>query len=223
MSNTLSLYLGDPQLRPILVQLNSRGAIVFMHPTTPCPAQHASSPDWDQTPPSKRYALSSPLASAYRAPLFEFFFDGPRTLLDMLMTGTAVRFKSIRWIASHCCEVLPSLIDRVILFSHLEPLTITRDPIPVSEAQIREIFSKQIWYDLAGNPVPNQVDSVLKFTGKERLLFGSDMPWTPFAGAGQGVKNMERALPDCVGEEWVDKIFRGNAEQLLSKSTRPKL
>ena len=211
LSNTSGFYLGDPYLRPILAELDSRNAVVFVHPTTACCRANSEDSSAAESP-----AYSSPLASAYPDPIFEYFFDSGRSILDLIMTGTACRFSQIRWIITHCGGVLPSLLDRIIQVAGLRsPLASRRDPLPVSEAQIRETIAEQFWFDLAGNPIPNQVDAILKFTRKQHLLFGIDVPWMPFEAAGEVVQRMERDLPGCVGREHSDLIFRGNAEQLM--------
>ena len=86
----------------------------------------------------------------------------------------------------------------------------------VTEQQIIEALRKQFWFDLAGNSVPNQVDALLKFTGKEQLLFGSDVPWTRFEAAGKMVEIVQRELPACVGRENLEMVYRANAKRLLS-------
>ena len=211
-SNNAGIYLGDPVLRPVLAGLNARNAIVFLHPISPhCGASRGCHD------PTAAYLESSPLASVYRAPIFEYFFDSARSVLDLIMSGTACRFENVRWIISHCGGVLPSLIDRVFLFMRFgQPFTTSRDSIPVTEQQIREVLARQFWFDLAGNPVPNLIDGLLKFTGKERLLFGTDVPWTPFQVAGGIVTHMEQELPRCVGEGSLEMVYCDSAEKLLS-------
>lgn len=76
-----------------------------------------------------------------------------------------------------------------------------------------------MWYDLAGDPVPNQVSSLLKFTGKERLVFGSDVPWTPFEATKALVAKIERDLVDCVGPDAVESVWMGTAQGLLSRTS----
>ena len=213
LSNTSGLYLGDPILRPILADLDARKAVVFVHPTSPC--QHGNG--GASCSATERYVNSAPLAALYRAPLFEFFFDSGRSVLDLLMSGSACRFPHIRWILTHCGGVLPPLVDRIILVLRLgQGFTTDRDGTMVTEQQIMEALRKQFWFDLAGNPVPNQVDALLKFTGKEQLLFGSDVPWTPFEAAGRMVEIVQRKLPACVGRENLEMVYRANAERLLS-------
>ena len=48
---------------------------------------------------------------------------------------------------------------------------------------------------------------MLKFTGKERLLFGSDMPWTPLGVTKGLVGRIERDLSACVGSEALGLIW----------------
>ena len=211
LSNTLGVYLGDPALRPVLAELDRRRAVVFVHPSIPCAHDHAQ-----LASPAKQYEASSPLATVYRGPLIEFFFDTTRSILDLLVSGTAARFPNIRWIVCHCGAALPSLLDRMFLVLKLgQPHTQTRDALPVTEEGLKKTLREQLWFDLAGDPVPNQVEALLKFVGKDRLLYGSDVPWTPWGAAGALGKGIERDLPGCVGEEWVDRVYSGNAESLL--------
>ena len=215
LSNTSGLYLGDPILRPILADLDARKALVFVHPTSPC--QHRNG--GVSCSATERYANSAPLAALYRAPLFEFFFDSGRSVLDLLMSGSACRFPHIRWILTHCGGVLPSLVDRTILVLRLgQGFTTDRDGITVTEQQIVEALRKQFWFDLAGNPVPNQMDALLRITGKEQLLFGSDVPWTPFEAAGKLVEIVQQELPACVGR----KIWTWYIERTLSDCCLPE-
>lgn len=212
LSNSSGYYLGDLHLKPVLEALDSRNAIVFTHPTSPC--LHGSH---NQQSAEATYPNSAPLAPVYDAPMFEFLFDSARSDLDLLLSGTASRFDKIRWIITHCGGVLPSLLDRMFLFVNLgPPFDSYRDPGLITEEQIRKALAGQFWFDLAGNSVPNMVEALLKFTGKERLLFGTDVPWTPFEGAGKMIRQQERRLPGCVGEEFLDMVYWGNAEKLLS-------
>lgn len=124
LSNTEAVYLGDPKLRPLMEELDSRNAVVFVHPTvSPCcfhqsgnsvVAGPATSEGQEMHKSSmEQYSASSPLAGVYRAPLFEFFFDSARTFLDIINSGTFLRYPRIRWVVSHCGGVLPSLLDRM--------------------------------------------------------------------------------------------------------------
>ena len=113
LSNRAGVYLGDPRLRPVLAELDRRKALVFVHPTVVCCQHMQSHSDGQGMSPAEQYANSSPLATVYRAPLFEFFFDSARSVLDLIISGTILRFPRVRWIVSHCGNVLPSLLDRM--------------------------------------------------------------------------------------------------------------
>ena len=216
LSNFQGVYIGDPILRPVLTALNSQNALIFIHPTAPCAAtccrQHA------HQSPADRYASSAPLATTYPAPLAEYFFDSGRTTLDLLISGTVSRFPRIRWIVSHCGGVLPMLLDRVFLCVELGLETTwveRRDGLQLTKDEMQKVVQEQFWYDLAGSSVPNQVEALLKFVGKERLLFGSDVPWTPFEASAQMIKGLQEALPKVLGKDNLDDVYWGNAEKLL--------
>lgn len=212
-SNSEGAYLGDPIIRRVLDVLDNHSALVFMHPTSPC--RYSAIPS--QETPDEAYAASAPLATHYSAPTFEFFFDSARSIIDLLATGQILRFPRIRWIVSHCGGVLPLLIDRLILVTGLpHPVAVARDTIPIDEDKIRNTFKESFWFDLAGRPLPHQVGAMLNHTGKDRLLFGSDVPWTPWELAKDLTKQVDQGLAAAVGAENVDAVYRGTAEKLLS-------
>ena len=47
---------------------------------------------------------------------------------------------------------------------------------------------------------------------EERVVFGNDIPWTPFGVTKGLVGTVERDLPGVIGEEWVGRVFWGDAE-----------
>ena len=95
--------------------------------------------------------------------------------------------------------------------------TTTRDPLDVTEEQLKAVIEEQMWFDLAGDPVPNQIDALLKFTTKDRLVFGSDVPWTPFEVTKSLVARIERDLPECIGIDAVDDVWEGTAKKLFGR------
>ena len=59
-------------------------------------------------------------------------------------------------------------------------------PFPSSEGSIEmmkpvdmEAGMKQLYYDLAGDPMPEAMDMLLKITDERHLLYGSDFPYVP--------------------------------------------
>ena len=40
----------------------------------------------------------------------------------------------------------------------------------------------RLWFDIAGTPFPNDVPALVKAFGADRVLYGSDLCWTPGRG-----------------------------------------
>jgi 6-methylsalicylate decarboxylase len=89
-------YLGHPDNEPLWTELDGRGAVVFVHPTSP-PGVEA-------------------LTGGRPAPMLEFLFDTARAFADLAFAGVPGRFPGIRWIVPHGGGVLPLLVDRMQLF-----------------------------------------------------------------------------------------------------------
>jgi 6-methylsalicylate decarboxylase len=144
-------YLGDPALEPLFEVLNRRGARVFIHPTSPlC---------WEQTSFGRTRAM------------IEFLFDTSRAVVNMVLNGVIARYPNIEVIVPHAGAALPVIADRVAAFAFiLEDL----DP---SADVYRDLARLQ--YDLAGFPLPRQLDAILSLTTAEHLHYGSDYPFTP--------------------------------------------
>jgi predicted TIM-barrel fold metal-dependent hydrolase len=71
MTNYDGVYLGDRRLEPVMEELNRRGAVVALHPTSP--------------PRSEAVALGRP------SPLIEFIFDTTRAVPGLLAIASAER------------------------------------------------------------------------------------------------------------------------------------
>jgi predicted TIM-barrel fold metal-dependent hydrolase len=142
-------YLGDPALDPIFEELDRRRARVFIHPTSP--------PCWQHT------SLGRP------RPMIEFLFDTTRAVTNLVLNGTIARHPGIEVIVPHAGAALPSIADRVAAFALLAPdadVDVTRD-------------LARLHYDLAGFPLPRQLDALLALTSVDQLHYGSDYPFTP--------------------------------------------
>lgn len=148
LTNYHGRYLSDPVLAPVLAELDARGSVVTLHPTSP--------PGWEST------ALNRP------RPMIEFPFDTTRCVVDLALSGTLARYPRIRWIIPHAGAVLPTLAQRVTVMS-----LVTGEPTDFSSALCG------LYYDLAGMPLPVALGGLLAVTTPDRLLYGSDYPFTP--------------------------------------------
>jgi predicted TIM-barrel fold metal-dependent hydrolase len=183
LTNVGGTYLGDPSREPIFRELNRRKARVFVHPTSPA--------CWEQT------SLGRP------RPMLEFFFDTTRAVVDLVLGGTIARHTDIELIIPHAGATLPMIVDRVAVFSRLLEVEASVDVL-------RDIA--RLHYDLAGFPVPRQLDALLTITTLEHLHYGSDYPFTPEFAAAMAAERLE-AAGDAPGA--LIEALRTNTERLF--------
>ena len=181
LTNYAGTYAGDASFEPVFHELNRRRARVFVHPTSPA--------CWQQT------ALGRP------RPMLEFFFDTTRAVVDLDLNGTIARHSDIEFIIPHAGATLPMIVDRVAIFARL----LAVDP---SVDVLRDVA--RLHYDLAGFPVPRQLDALVTMTTLAHLHYGSDYPFTPeFAVA------MAAELLDGVDDGSLVQALRTNTERLF--------
>lgn len=96
LSNAGGRYPGDASLDPLFDDLDRRGALVLVHPTSP---PHVGS-----------------VALGHPAPMVEFLFDSARAAVDLVFADRIRRHPGIRWVFTHGGGVVPLLTDRVDTF-----------------------------------------------------------------------------------------------------------
>lgn len=188
-TNHHGVYLGDPRFEPLWEELDRRGALVFVHPTSPPHADDVS--------------LGRP------RPMLEFLFDTARTASDLLLRGVFTRFPRIRWVLTHGGGALPLLADRIDMFS-----AVFRDGSNDAPSALEELG--RVWYDMAGTPFPRQIPALDAAFGTERLLYGSDYCWTPAEGALVQVGSVDAAAQPSATDTWRDLTTR-NAHRLFAE------
>lgn len=189
MSNADGLYMGDRRLDPLFELLDARGVTVFVHPTSPlC---------WEHT------ALDRP------RPLLEFFFDTTRAIVNYLLTGGPQRFPRVRVIVPHAGAAVPMLFDRVVSFVERGAT-----PADVDAHQVRESLGC-LWFDLAGVAAAQQSHAILRLAGRERLLYGSDYPFTSAPQVARAFDDL--AHSSALSAEEFGSRLRSNALQLFPR------
>lgn len=183
LTNVGGTYLGDPSWEPVFRELNRRRARVFIHPTSPACWQHTS--------------LGRP------RPMLEFLFDTTRTVVDLVLNGTVARHTDIEFIIPHAGATLPMIVDRVSVFSRLLEVDAAVDVL-------RDIA--RLHYDLAGFPLPRQLDALLTITTLEHLHYGSDYPFTPEFAVVMAAERLE-AAGDTPGS--LTEALRANTRRLF--------
>jgi 6-methylsalicylate decarboxylase len=155
LTNIGGTYLGHHTFEPVFRELDQRKARVFIHPTSP--------PCWEHT------SLGRP------RPMLEFLFDTTRAVVDLVLNGTVATHPGIEFVIPHGGATLPMIADRVSVFSML---------LGVDPAVDVLHDLGRLHYDLAGFPLPRQLDALLTLTTVDHLHYGSDYPFTPeFAAA----------------------------------------
>lgn len=197
-TNKHGVYLGDKKLDTVFEELNRRHATVFIHPTTPCmPDGHTAAVPVTLFPRST----------------YEFFFDTCRTLINLFATGTVSRCPNITFIIPHLGGASPPLFDR---FSRVAPILGLPGIDPqLSPDFVRERLNSQFYFDTAGWPFPAQVHGLLQYVTPERILYGSDFPFTPLRAVIACSENHDEYMPEVFKKEDVEKVCRGNARRLL--------
>jgi 6-methylsalicylate decarboxylase len=206
-TNHHGTYLGDSALDPVFDELNRRHAKVFIHPTTPC---MQSCHGYGPTP--------AVTLTKFPNPMFEFMFDSARAVINLFYSGTVARCPNITFIIPHAGGVLPPMIERFTSFA-----SIIGEDKSLTSKVIKDTFAKQFYFDLAGFPFPDQIWGLLRYTGTDRILYGSDYPYTPDGV----VTNLARVMDTEMGRIWNEEerraILVGNAEKLLGIGATRKI
>lgn len=206
-TNYHGTYLGDSSLDPVFDELNRRHAKVFIHPTSPCTKTcHGHGP-------TRAVALTE-----YPNPMFEFLFDSTRAVVNLFLSGTIARCPNITFIIPHAGGTITSVIERFTIFS-----SVLGGSSILSSQDVRDAFAKQFYFDLAGLPFPGQIPALLEYAGKDRLLYGSDFPFTPRPA----VNMLGSKMADGMGKIWtkeeIEEVLVGNARRLLNSKHGSKL
>lgn len=193
LTNYGGVYLGDPRLDPLFSVLEERHTVVFVHPTSP--------------------ACSDEVSLGRPRPMLEFFFDTTRAVANYLLHGGPQRFPSVEVVVPHAGAALPVLFDRVAGFVARGATAsgVTADDV---HAGLR-----RLWFDLAGHAAHQQSHAIRRLAGVERLLYGSDFPFTPPPVVARALEELRGASALTADE--VATQLRRNALGLLPRFGEP--
>ena len=154
-SHSNGVYLGDERLDPIFDALNEKNSLVIIHPS---PAQSL---------PRTGVVTGKVMA------LFEYPADTTRAVLNMLANGTLEKFPRLKVVVPHCGSFLPYMKQRAgAMFQMLASMNLM-EPVDFA-ASVGKLF-----FDTAGDPMPEQFDMLLKITSLDKIIFGTDYPYVP--------------------------------------------
>ena len=198
-TNHHGTYLGDSSLDKVFDELNRRHSKVFVHPTTPCMRScHSHGP----TPAA--------ILTQFPNPMFEFMFESARAVINLFLSGTIARCPNITFIIPHAGGALPPMIERFTSFA-----AIIGGDLSLTSSVVKDTFAKQFYFDLAGFPFPDQIWGLLRYVGPDRILYGSDCPFTP----DEAVLKLAEVMTVEMGKIWSKEermaVLVGNARRLL--------
>ncbi|MCX2728299.1 amidohydrolase family protein [Thermomicrobium sp. 4228-Ro] len=176
LTNTGTMYLGDPRLEPLFAVLDSRGCYVFVHPTMPVyPGPLPGVPPW----------------------VLEFPFETTRAIVSLLFSGIFERYGAIRWQFAHLGGTVPFLAYRIASVRQREPSLaghLRRDPVET----LRSLF-----YDTALSNYTAVLEATFRLLPAERIVFGTDWPYAALPDGPDPAPELDRwphARPAIEGE-----------------------
>ena len=215
MTNYHGIYLGDPAFDRVFEKLNELGATVFIHPTKPC-VRHGEGMN-------AQIVDATPLGEQYPVPVFEFFFDTARAVINLFSSGTVDRCPNITFIIPHSGGALPPLLTRFLQFS-----TVVPGGRALDVDKVREQLDKQFYFDLAGFVFDGESGGQGQLKAfvdgfdisHERLLYGSDFPFTQTKFVEMLANRMKDGLEHLYSARQRNAIYEENARRLLEKKGR---
>lgn len=189
LSNSLGVYPGCPETEPVFAELGRRKAVVILHPTRP------------QSFPDKTLSSAT-------IPLFEFHVETCRAVINLILSGTIRRYPGIRFIVPHCGAVIIPLLERVdrqfnvyrSMHEDVPPVDVMKD-------------AATLYFDIAGDPLPRQLDTLLTFADPGHILYGTDYPWKPADSAKRNLTELAEKFADGL---FAELLFHKNAQALFS-------
>ena len=188
------LWLGDESFWPIYEKLDSRNAVIFVHPNDA--------------------ACCAPTSMTYmRAMMDGSWIEWPmntaRTILSLMVSGTLRKYPNIRFIFCHGGGVMPLLATRIANFSawqHVGPqglATLFPDGVETELARLH--------FETAQACFQPNFDALRTLVPDSQILYGNDYPFFPLAhGAAQfHALNLPPTTAHAIG--------RGNAGQLMPR------
>jgi predicted TIM-barrel fold metal-dependent hydrolase len=178
-------WLGDPAFDPVMAELNRRQAVVFVHPEAPLCCRG--------------------LLPGVHEHVLEYGFDTTRAITRILFSGTALRYRGIRWIFCHGGGTTPFLAERLVRAPALNKSLAQYVPDGVM-AELQRFH-----YDVAQVAHPMALAALTRLVPISQILWGTDFPFCFGTEYVQGLAEFGFSTED------LRKIERENALRLLPR------
>jgi predicted TIM-barrel fold metal-dependent hydrolase len=184
-------WLGDTTFVPVFEELNRRSAVVYVHPTDA--------------------ACCPNLVPGIPPQMLEYPMDTTRTIVSLVVGGTANLTPQARYVFSHGGGTLTGVAGR-ILGAEAGADRLAKAP----EANSRLHHLRRFYYDVAGATNPVNMQALKTLVSTSQILFGTDTPFFDGAGTIAGLRNSGLTA----GE--IRAIERENALALLPQYAAPR-
>jgi predicted TIM-barrel fold metal-dependent hydrolase len=144
-------WLGHPDFKPVMDELNRRKAIVYVHPLAP--------------------QCCGSLMPYVPAPFIEYPQETNRAVVSLLLSTTFTRTRDIRWIFSHAGGAVPMLAGRINSLAKIQKTNADSLPDGI------DFELKRLHYETANAAYAPNMAALLKYVPVSQVLFGTDYPY----------------------------------------------
>lgn len=191
-------YLGHADFREIWDYLDSRRAVVFVHPTHPVDTTLVN--------------------SSLPQPMIDYTHETTRTAVDLITSGTLRAHPNVKIILSHAGGTLPYLAMRPAV---MLPYILHPDEAIEGEdyaSKVEHSFmedARRFYFDTALSTAPLTLGLLKQFALPDHVLFGSDFPYAPKPG----ISKMNKMLDEYGEDEqsFVQSVHLNAALQLFPR------
>ncbi len=193
-TNVAGQYLGTPELDTLFSVLNSRKAVVILHPHRPEPV-------------NRQVMQQTPLA------MQEYLSETTRAVANLFSRNVLARYPNVKIVIPHCGAYLPLAVPR------MKSLTAVMQANKLVGEIDWQANLNSLYFDLAGAHSPEVIRMMLTITTPEHILYGSDYPYVAPQVLTAGLERMKKYLteePDLAA--YKDMFLYQNAERLFGLS-----
>jgi predicted TIM-barrel fold metal-dependent hydrolase len=147
-------WLGNAAYRPVLVELNRRKAVVYVHPLVA--------------------SCCSALSVGTFPAVIEVPHDTTRTVTSLLLSGSFAHYRDIKWLFSHAGGTIPMMAGRINSFYGARPDLKEFAPEGI-EGELGRLH-----YDTANATFPPSMAALLKLVPASQITYGTDYPYFGF-------------------------------------------
>jgi len=182
-------WLGDKAFAPVFEELNRRRAVVYVHPTDA--------------------ACCPNLVPGVPAQMLEYPTDTTRTIVSLVVGGTASRTPEVRYVFSHAGGTLMAVAGRFLgAQANADALSRAAEP----DSRLHHL--RRFYYDTAGAANPVNMQALKTLVSTSQIVFGTDAPFFDGAPIVQGLR------ASGFSDSEIQSIERGNALRFLPAIVR---